>query len=115
MSKTLEQIQRESAQARLQQQLKPILQPTTTQQVHTPMTEFAKWWTIFNIVWQIVANFTAAGGPSVNPLIVANETGKELVRKVASGFLPADILTGYPDIIQAAIDAHPAIQNISKT
>ena len=78
------------------------------------MTEFAKWWTIFNIVWQIVANFTNAGGPSVNPLIVANETGKELVRKVASGFLPADILTGYPDIIQAAIDAHPAIQNIPK-
>ncbi len=75
------------------------------------MNDFFKWWTIANTVWQIVNNFVQAGGPSVNPETVAQETAKELTRKVYDGYLPASILDGSADIIAEAIDNHPAIQN----
>lgn len=76
------------------------------------MNDFFKIWTIVNIVNQIVQNFLTAGGPSVNPLIVANEASKELQRKVSAGFLPEDVLKEHQDVIRDAILYHPAIQNI---
>jgi hypothetical protein len=76
------------------------------------MNEILKYLTIANLVGQIIQNFLNAGGPSVNPLIVANEVSKELERRVANGFLPSDILDDHESIIQAAIDYHPSIPNI---
>jgi hypothetical protein len=75
------------------------------------MNEFFKWYTIAQIVFQTVANFVNAGGPSVNPILVANEAQKELKRGVAAGFLPADVLDDSASVIQAAIQYHPAVQN----
>jgi len=73
------------------------------------MREFLKWFTIARMVSQIVQNFIDAGGPSVNPVVVANEVSKELVRKVAAGYLPADMLDWHEEIIQEAIALHPDI------
>ena len=75
------------------------------------MNEFFKWWTIANTVWQIVNNFVQAGGPHVNAAIVAQESLKELDRRVFSGYLPKSTLDDAPAIIQMAIDNHPLIQN----
>jgi hypothetical protein len=75
------------------------------------MKDFFKWWTIANTVWEIVNNFIKAGGPSVNASIVAQETAKDLRRRVEQGFLPAYTLDDVENIIQTAIDNHPLIQN----
>jgi hypothetical protein len=73
--------------------------------------DFFKFWTIANTVWQIVNNFVTAGGPSVNPQIVAQETSKDLKRRVEAGYLPKSILVDHEDIIREAIDNHPHVQN----
>lgn len=78
------------------------------------MKEFFKWWTIANTVWEIVSNFTKAGGPGINSDLVAQEAYKEIERRVFSGFLPKDTLNGVGEIIATAIDNHPAIQNHPK-
>ena len=78
------------------------------------MKEFFKWWTIANTVWQIVNNFVQAGGPGINPTVVAQETAKDLNRRVFDGYLPPDTLVGADEIIQTAIDNHPLIQNHPK-
>lgn len=75
------------------------------------MTDFLKYWTIINSVWQIVNNFISAGGPAVNREVVTNEVSKDLNRKVEAGYLPKDVLDGHLDVIKQALDYHPAVSN----
>lgn len=78
------------------------------------MKDFFKWWTIANTVWEIVNNFVKAGGPGINPTIVAQEASKDLQRRVFSGYLSPSILDDHETVIQTAIDNHPLIQNNPK-
>lgn len=77
------------------------------------MSEILKILTIANIVAQIIQNFLNAGGPSFQPSTIANEASKEIQRKVATGYLPADVLDGHEQIIQQSLCYHPLIANDS--